>query len=730
MSGTRLLLWILTTLTLLHVLVSKSIQHLGVKVYDVVQPIRLHDLHKRQVERSNPNVLNYGMNLHGREIVMHLEQNEGLLTKDYSETRYTENGTRVTTTPEDLDHCYYQGHIANDSESMASISTCDGLRGFFQTAAQRYLIEPLSDDTNGDHAVIKYEDAVDGPTVCGVTNTSWFPDFPPRTGKSRSRAAYRKFMGDINAVRKRMFEIVNIVNIIYKPLNTFIALTGLEIWTDQDKMVVSPSSGNTLDSFTTWRKNQQEAKRHDNAQLVSNVDFDGPTVGLAFVGTLCSEHSTGIIQDHNIRAVAVGATMTHEMGHNLGMSHDTSSCLCPDGSCIMAATLSYDIPEKFSKCSTENYNQFLNSRNPECMLNKPDFRKLIATPVCGNGFLETGEECDCGSVKDCTNPCCNATRCTLTAGSQCAAGDCCENCKILSSSRECRKKRDDCDLPERCDGKSAECPEDVFAVNGLPCQTQTGYCYNGQCPQRDNQCIRIWGPNAVSGHPNCYEMNSKGVNYAYCTRTATSYVPCQKRDVLCGKLFCSGGKDKPESGSYVLASGGQCKVMVYDDPANDFGQVEAGTKCGVGMVCSQNKCVDLQMAYRASNCSAKCHGHGVCDHRNECWCEPGWLPPSCSDSDGSVQRSSGTGPPDVPYSTEVSEVGLDPDEHSLCLCRGCRPRDEDGGGCDGDAAGVDICCCCGRLPCEAQGERLGGVFYVHTARFIFIQLPPMTLKIG
>lgn len=29
------------------------------------------------------------------------------------------------------------------------------------------------------------------------------------------------------------------------------------------------------------------------------IDFDGTTVGLAFIGTLCSDHSTGVVQVYN-----------------------------------------------------------------------------------------------------------------------------------------------------------------------------------------------------------------------------------------------------------------------------------------------------------------------------------------------------------------------------------------------------------------------------------------------
>ncbi|XP_035382386.1 disintegrin and metalloproteinase domain-containing protein 28 [Electrophorus electricus] len=649
MAGDRHLLWILSLCASLVLSGSRTLD--GVAVYEVIRPVRLHSLYKRDVESSRPDVVKYAMTLHGKHIEMELQKNKDLLTKDYTETYYTKEGTPVTTKPEALDLCYYQGKIVNDSGSLVSMSTCDGLRGYFQTAEQRFLIEPLSED--GDHAVLKYEDVNNTPMVCGVTNTSWDTNtdgFPPHTGKSRSRFSgstslqqqkynelflvadnrmYVKMDKDIDKVRKRMYEIVNFVNTVYKEISTFIAVVGLEVWTDSDKINVTTPAGETLDKFTKWRNDDLlKRQQHDNAHLITAIDFDGSTVGLAFIGTLCSGHSTGVIQDHNPRAVAVGATLSHEMGHNLGMNHDTSSCTCTDNSCIMAAALSYTIPQHFSSCSVNSFEQYLNSRNPECLLNKPEDTKLLQPPVCGNGFKEIGEQCDCGTATEC--PCCNATTCMLKMGSECAEGECCRECKILDSSYMCREKHDECDLAEYCSGQSGVCPEDVFAVNGLPCKNKMGYCYNGSCPLRKDECIKMWGADAVVASNHCYEQNKRGLFYGFCSRPSSEqFIGCQTEDILCGKLFCSKGQENPINSNGRLARIGDCKTTFFDNISKDNSLVETGTKCDNDKVCSKNQCVDLETAYKATNCSAKCQGHGVCNHKLECTCEPGWLPPDC-----------------------------------------------------------------------------------------------------
>ncbi len=51
---------------------------------------------------------------------------------------------------------------------------------------------------------------------------------------------------------------------------------------------------------------------------------------------------------------------------------------------------------------------------------------------CGNKVVDEGEDCDCGSIGECEkiDPCCDPVTCKLKAEAQCAAGTCCDGCKV------------------------------------------------------------------------------------------------------------------------------------------------------------------------------------------------------------------------------------------------------------------------------------------------------------
>ncbi|XP_053306968.1 disintegrin and metalloproteinase domain-containing protein 8 [Spea bombifrons] len=638
-----------------------------VEKYERVTPQRLHlDLSKRDLTQNlHPEHARYALNLRGKNYTLHLQKNRELISKNYTLTYYLENGGQVTEASGGEDHCFYHGHLEGDVESSASISTCNGISGFLLVDGEMYLIEPLPGaGDQGVHAVYKHEhlrmkrgacqggngSAVYdyGPKVAAMLKPQPWKAAPLQTGTKYvelylvvDNAEYRKF-GDMATLQHRMKEIVNHVDKLYRSLKFRVALIGMEVWTNRDKITVSPNAGTTLDNFLTWRKRDLLPKRrHDNAQLITGIDFDGATVGLATKLAMCTGDSGAINQDHSINPIGAASTMAHEMGHNLGMSHDedVAGCRCVEsrenGGCVMSQSVGIVYPKRFSSCSQADLETFLSDVSPTCLLNAPDTDQLYGGPICGNQFVESGEECDCGSSEECTNPCCNATTCRLKEGAECAQGECCRQCKIRPVGEMCRRKKGDCDLPEYCTGNSAQCPEDAFQENGVSCGYGSGYCYNGECPSLNQQCKTLWGSDAQVAPDMCFKSNTQGNKHLHCKKTESGYRGCRIKDVKCGRLHCIRGKDFPiTNNKYVLTliGGQECKVAEVSDKDSGFisdpGMIQTGTKCGFGMVCFEGECRDLSV-FGEKNCSAKCNSRGTCNHKRQCHCEPGWAPPFC-----------------------------------------------------------------------------------------------------
>nr|XP_029502785.1 disintegrin and metalloproteinase domain-containing protein 9-like [Oncorhynchus nerka] len=83
------------------------------------------------------------------------------------------------------------------------------------------------------------------------------------------------------------------------------------------------------------------------------------------------------------------------MGHNLGMNHDNGRCSCNGGSCIMAASATGST--LFSDCSASDFERLVLRGGGVCLLNQPSQSNIVSVAKCGNGMLEEGEDCDCGT---------------------------------------------------------------------------------------------------------------------------------------------------------------------------------------------------------------------------------------------------------------------------------------------------------------------------------------------
>lgn len=145
---------------------------------------------------------------------------------------------------------------------------------------------------------------------------------------------------------------------------------------------------------------------HDNRVLLSGRDFDGSTVGLAGMSVMCVLKNTGSVnmcsQQASEKAGCV-ATVAHEMGHNFGMNHDGSgaNAACPQSGNIMEAVgTAGQASTRFSTCSGNNVEAFFSggayAENGQCLENAPT--RVMGDPVCRNGLVEEGEDCDCGAA--------------------------------------------------------------------------------------------------------------------------------------------------------------------------------------------------------------------------------------------------------------------------------------------------------------------------------------------
>ncbi|XP_031812876.1 disintegrin and metalloproteinase domain-containing protein 12 [Sarcophilus harrisii] len=623
--------------------------------------------------KDHPGRLSFRVEVDSEELIIHLERNEGLLADNFTTTHYQGDGTDVSLTQNYTGHCYYHGHVQGHPDSIVSLSTCSGLRGLIVLGSQAYTLEPM-ENTTGQHKFQSAETLKTAWGACGqqhlnisgrtMESASWSPHVFTRRRKRETlkTAKYvelvivadnREFQRqgkDVEKVKQRLIEIANHVDKFYRPLNIRIVLVGVEVWNDIDKCSISQDPFTSLHEFLDWRKMKLlPRKPHDNAQLVSGVYFQGTTIGMAPIMSMCTaEQSGGVVMDHSDSPLGAAVTLAHELGHNLGMNHDTleRGCHCQamtdKGGCIMNPSTGYPFPVMFSSCSRRDVETSLEKGMGMCLFNLPDIKEAFGGQKCGNGYVEEGEECDCGEPDECTNPCCNATTCTLKPEAVCAHGLCCENCQLKAAGTACRASSNSCDLPEFCTGAHPHCPANVYLHDGHRCHRVDGYCYNGICQTHEQQCVTLWGPGAKPAPGICFErVNSAGDPYGNCGKNSkSSFAKCEMRDAKCGKIQCQGGASRPVIGTNAvsietnipLQEGGKilCRgTHVYlGDDLPDPGLVLAGTKCEEGKLCLNRRCQNVSV-FGVHECATKCHGRGVCNSNKNCHCEADWAPPFC-----------------------------------------------------------------------------------------------------
>ncbi|XP_033928676.1 disintegrin and metalloproteinase domain-containing protein 9-like [Melopsittacus undulatus] len=627
----------------------------------------------------------YLITAEGNHHIIHLRQAKNLLVRDIPVFKYSEEGALITEFPYIQDDCYYEGIVEGFPGSIVSLSTCFGMSGVLQMGDLRYEIEPLKNSTTFQHLVFRRALEGGSSQLCRVP--AEYRDRPSMDGElaNGSRRIYTveevgglkpvavptRYMELALITNKELFKIKennetlmlhmfisisNILNTVYKRLKLHIIISAVEMWTGSDQVAPSRSLARTLRTFSTWSQKEAAGRiNYDNLQFLLGQNYKER--GFAWKGTMCKPNSVGVVSFPGNDTINEVMTLAHQIGHSLGFGHDDSkefktkhcSCNCTQRGCIMRSSPGTCLA--FSNCSSDQYYNEVRKKNKPCLVNIPPLKPVLLEH-CGNGILEKGEECDCGTNEKCLHEgCCSPSNCMLVPGASCYRGDCCHHCQFHPAGKVCRGEANICDLPEYCNGSSAFCPSDTFKQDGTVCGDNE-HCYEGNCYSHEAQCKALFGKAAQRAPLSCFlEVNVRGDRCGNCGWNGTHFTKCLEVNVLCGRVQCVNIKRVPvrEDGETVVQTAIDnvlCWGLDFhlDPDTPDEGAVKDGTPCGRNKICMNRMCVDAP--FLNDDCgNTKCHGRGVCNNNANCHCDSGWAPPDCQLTGAGGSIDSGPPPP-------------------------------------------------------------------------------------
>ncbi|XP_024417705.2 disintegrin and metalloproteinase domain-containing protein 21-like [Desmodus rotundus] len=622
---------------------------------------------------QTPGWLSYSLSFGGQRHVIHMRRKKLFWPRHLVMMTQDDQGALQVDYPFVPLDCYYFGYLEEVPFSTVTMDTCyGGLIGMMKLDDLAYEIKPLKDSQRFEHVVsqIVADTNATGPTYTVRYKEERRLRFSQVNASAASRLSSKMYAShpgymkgclissnsvyalysNVSTCAHFLVSLGSLIDSMFQGVGLRYYISTIIIYTlrDPTTMLIYVVPGSPFHNHYVW---SIYIPLKPQTSLVIMRQGPHDLIAAPDLYTICTSRNLimlGVLSRHYFLLSIIA---THLIGRSFGLLYDQVECVCQRrATCIMDR---YPLmTDAFSNCSMRDVADLLSNPQKHCTYNSDFqyFNRSLTLALCGNSVVDDGEQCDCGSFKQCySNPCCTSD-CSFTPGSACNSGRCCTNCTYSPPGTLCRPIQNICDLPEYCIGQTFTCPEDVYLQDGTPC-SEDGYCYHGNCTDRTMHCKEIFGEGAVNGPDACYRMNTRGNRFGQCTSDSRSkLMGCAETDVQCGRLQCTNVTHLPRLQEHVgfhqsvlegyLCFGLDLHLGSY---TTDVGHVRLGTPCGGGHFCNNSICSGSVAAINYDCHPSKCNLRGICNSKRNCHCHVGWDPPQCihKGAGGSVD----SGPP-------------------------------------------------------------------------------------
>ncbi|XP_041918281.1 A disintegrin and metalloproteinase with thrombospondin motifs 17 [Alosa sapidissima] len=575
----------------------------------------------------------------GQELYLQLRRDDSFISDGFVVEERAEDGTTVRQAPalETSRGCFYTGSVLNHTNSFASVSTCGGLTGLVQTGDDSLFIEPvnIADDSfsGTEHKVTRHKRSTRA-SPSPTDNQPHYCDPVQGKKKERKQKPVEEGRGRRNAIRlSQAFTvetvvvadsdmvqyhgaeaaqrfILTVMNMVYNMFHhqslgvrINIRVTKLVLLhTRPGKLKVGHHGERSLESFCHWQHEEFGGARYlgsnhvpggrddpppvDVAVLVTRTDFcvhkDEPcdTVGIAYLGGACSSKRKCVLAEDN--GLNLAFTIAHELGHNMGMSHDDDHATCTGHSHIMSGEwVKGRNPSdlSWSSCSRDDLENFLRSKASYCLLHTdPRSRYVVRLPPKLPGMHYSADE-QCQILFGTNATFCNDMEHLMCAGLWC----------LVEGDTSCKTKLDppldgtECGADKWC--RAGEC----VSKTPIPQHVDGDWSPWSQW----SRCSRTCGTGAQFRQRKC-DNPPPGPGGRHCQKTSVEHKACESppcakglptfRDQQCQSHDRQSNKRKNSMLTAVINDEKPCALYCtpvgQDAPVLVADRVIDGTPCG------------------------------------------------------------------------------------------------------------------------------------------------------